>query len=221
MLWATTNYTARIAGFVRLGFAIIALAVIGASGLHAQSGRKETQSQDNAAPSANSRPTKDNKNDKELPTAFIVATAPPDHGPSIYASYYQRPNFEYHARGGCLVELKGIRGVKVVEDEDLDRWEARQTALSEDKAWVIWMELSWDKATSFNSAINLPINSSPFRLRYLLFEPGTGKIAASGYGNGVRQTWGTNPRRTTLEEQVQEAGRNIAYQVISELKGDR
>jgi hypothetical protein len=215
MLWTSTKYHKnKLANFARLGFAILFLYLIGASGWlsHAQSGRKETQSQDNAEPSKNSRTTKDNKKDKELPTAFIVATAPPTHDHSIAANYHQPPNFEYHARGGCLAELTSIRGAKVIEDEDLDRWEARQTALAEDKAWLIWMELRWDKPTA--------VNSTQFRLRYLLFEPGTGKIAASGYGNGIRQTWGTDPRRTTLEEQLREAGRDIANQVISDLKSN-
>jgi hypothetical protein len=214
-----TNQKEKFASFCRLGLAIVALWLIVGSGWlsHAQSGRKEKQqSQADTTSSTNSGSAKDSKKDKELPTTFIVATASPDLRESVgpYAGYAQPPtSFEYHARGGCLVELKSIPGVKVIEDEDVERWEARQTALTEDKAWLIWMELRWYKTSS--------INSAPFRLRYLLFEPGTGKIIASGYGNGIRKTWGTDPRRTTLEEQVREAGRDIAFQVMSELKSDQ
>lgn len=212
-----TNQKEKFARFCQTGLAIVALCLIVSSGWlsHAQSGRKEKQSQAVTASSTNSGTSKDNKKDKELPTTFIVATDAPDLRKSVgsYAGYAQPPtSFEYHARGGCLVELKSIPGVKVIEDEDVERWEARQTALTEDKAYLIWMELRWD-TTSY-------VNPTLFRLRYLLFEPGTGKIVASGYGNGIRKTWGTTPRRTTLEEQVREAGRDIAYQVISELKSD-
>ena len=110
-----------------------------------------------------------------------------------------------------MLELRSIPGAKVSEDEDVARWEARETALGEDKAWVVWMELRWDKTSS-------TYESTPFRLRYLLFEPRTGRIAASGVGKGVRQIWGTQPRYTSLEEQLREAGRDVADQVVSELR---
>ena len=96
-------------------------------------------------------------------------------------------------------------------DVDVERWEAREAALAEDKAWVIWMELRWDKISS-------TYDSTPFRLRYLLFEPGTGRVVASGVGKGTKETWGKQPRNTSLEEQVRQAGRDIAAQVASELK---
>lgn len=210
-----TNYKQKLANFCLFSFAILILLLMSASGWHlqAQSGRKERESQDNTAPSKITRTENKRNEPKELPKSFIVATASADLRHSPYAGYPQQQNFEYLARGGCLVELKGIPGVKVIEDEDVERWEARQTALAEDKAWLIWMELRWDTPTS--------ANHSPFRLRYLLFEPGTGRITASGYGSGIKRTWGTNQRPGSLEEQVRQAGRDIAYQVISELKGDK
>ena len=92
---------------------------------------------------------------------------------------------------------------------DVPRWEARETALGEDEAWVVWLELRWQQT--------ITRDATPFKLRYLLFEPRTGKIVASGYGRGVRQTWGRPLPRTSIEDQLRTAGRDIADQVVSEL----
>jgi hypothetical protein len=192
------------------GLVILTLCAMCASGsvLFAQSGRTVTP-----LPLRPQAGTND-KNDRVPSPAFIVVTSVPhrfqDYG--AHAGYSQPFNLEYHARGGCLLKLRSIPGARVSEDEDLGRWEARETALAEDKAWVIWMELRWDKTTS-------TFDPTPFRLRYLLFEPRTGRIAASGVGKGVRHTWGkSQSRSTSLAEQLREAGRDIAAQVMSELK---
>src|ERR1044071_588733 len=155
---------------------------------------------------------------KDSPHAFIIMTAAPgspspfDSDPNA-AYFYHPPGREAEAGGGCLNELRSVQGARVVQDEDVARWEAREAALGESDAWVIWMELRWDKATT--SAYD----PTPFRLRYLLFEPGTGRIVASGTGRGVKQTWGRSPsRRETLEEVVRRAGQDVAAQVLSELK---
>jgi hypothetical protein len=202
------------------GLGILTLCLMCASGstLFAQSGRSQTPTETSSPKSETTSPQspEPDKYEKKAPLpspAFIVVTNTPDRSQeNQYQSGYPQPNFEYLARSGCLLELRSIPGAKVAEDEDVPRWEARETALGEDKAWVIWMELRWDKASS-------TYDPTPFRLRYLLFEPRTGRIAASGVGNGVRQTWGRNQSRSTsLEEQLREAGRHIADQVLSELK---
>ncbi len=213
-----TRQKVNLAGLYQLGLAILTLSLIAASGWPslAQSGRSQPQPQEEPSASKALSRAQEPKKDRRLPAAFVVATAAPDHhlSPGFYPGYSLPTSSEYHVRGGCLNELKSIPGTKVIEDEDIERWEARQTALAEDKAWVIWMELKWETTTGSR-------DSSPFRLRYLLFEPGTAKIAASGYGNGVRKTWGSDPKRTTPEEQLREAGRDIARQVLSELGGER
>jgi len=191
---------------------VLTLCLMFAAGsVFAQSGRNQTQ-----AETASPKSPQVEKDDKKEPVpspAFIVVTSPPDKSEDnpYRASYSQSINFEHLARGGCLLELRSIPGAKVSEDEDVPRWEARETALAEDKAWVIWMELRWDKTST-------TYDSTPFRLRYLLFEPRTGRLAASGVGNGVKQTWGKPPQYGSLEEQLREAGRDIADQVVSELK---
>lgn len=193
---------------------VLTLCLLFASISLAQSGRNQTQSQVQTAPSTSPQAGRDDKKVPVAPLAFIVVTAAPDKFQQIgpQASYSQPLNLEYQARGGCLLELKNIPGAKVSEDEDVARWEARETALPEDKAWVIWMELRWDKTSS-------TYDPTPFRLRYLLFEPGTGRIVASGVGKGIKQTWGRpQARYTSLEEQLRQAGRDIADQVLSELK---
>lgn len=194
--------------------AVVTFCLIFASISLAQSGRNQTQSQAGTAPPGSSPAGSVDKKDQVPSPAFIVVTAAPDEFQQTRAfSGFSHPaSLEYQARGGCLLELKNIPGAKVSEDEDVALWEARETALAEDKAWVIWMELRWDKTIS-------TYDPTPFRLRYLLFEPGTGRIAASGVGKGVRQTWGRpQPRYTSLEEQLREAGRDVAAQVLSELK---
>ena len=92
---------------------------------------------------------------------------------------------------------------------DVPRWEARETALGEDEAWVVWLELRWQQTVTRDA--------TPFKLRYLLFEPRTGRIVSGGYGRGVRQTWGRPLPRTGIEDQLRAAGEDIADQVVSEL----
>jgi hypothetical protein len=188
---------------------LITLFVLGAAATFAvaQSGRKEAQT-----PSPQIPDNEKNRKGRELPTAFIVVTAEPDYA-AIAQEYvrYSSEGLEYHARGGCVVELKKIPGARVVEDEDVPRPEARDTAFTEVDAWVIWMELQWDKGTRAGSL--------PFKVRYLLFEPATGRMVASGYGNPVRQTWGRPKTRfSSPEELAREAGRDIADKVMWELE---
>jgi hypothetical protein len=182
----------------------------------AQSGRTPAPPAPATAQPNGSRPRQVNNNNtnqrRQLPPAFIVVTAPPDG--SQEASPYVPPGYgekdlEEIARGGCLVELKNLPGVKVVEDIGVARWEARETALGEDEAWVVWLELTWPQT--------ITRDTTSFKLRYLLFEPRTGRIVSSGYGRGVRQTWGRPLPRTDIADQLRNAGRDIADQVVSEL----
>jgi hypothetical protein len=180
----------------------------------AQSGRTPPPPDPSTPQPGDSRPRQVNNQRRELPSAFIVVTAPPDGSqetsPFVSSAYPPTTDFEEMARGGCLVALRNQGGVKrVVGDVDVPRWEARETALGEDEAWVVWVELRWQQ--------NITRDSPPFKLRYLLFEPRTGKIVSSGYGRGVRQTWGRPTPRTSIEEQLRTAGRDIADQVVSEL----
>lgn len=180
----------------------------------AQSGRTPRPPDPTTPPQGDSRPRQVNNKRRGPPPAFIVVTAPPDGSqetsPFVSSGYPPATDFEEMARGGCLVALRNLNGVKrVVGDADVPRWEARETALGEDEAWVVWLELKWQQ--------NVTRDAAPFRLRYLLFEPRTGKIVSSGYGRGVRQTWGRPTPRTSIEDQLLNAGRDIADQVVSEL----
>ena len=164
------------------GLSVLTLCLTCASGsfLFAQSGRKETQTE-TVSPKTPQAERGDQK-DRVPPTAFIVVTSIPDRSPYVdaYAGYWQPLNFEYQARGGCLLELKSIPGAKVSEDEDVPRFEAREIALAEDKAWVIWMELRWDQTIS-------TYDPTPFRLRYLLFEPGQEGLRQAGSATVLRR----------------------------------
>jgi hypothetical protein len=179
----------------------------------AQSGRAPAPPAPATPQTGVARPRQVNNNQPKLPPAFIVVTAPPDGSQetSPYVpGYAQTTDLEELARGGCLVELKNLPGVRVIEDIGVARWEARETALGEDEAWVVWLELKWTQTITRDAAA--------FKLRYLLFEPRTGKIVSSGYGRGVRQTWGRPLPRTSVEDQLRAAGRDIAEQVVSELR---
>jgi hypothetical protein len=185
----------------------------------AQSGRTPAPPDPAATQPTDSRPRQVNRNRfnqqrRELPPAFIVVTAPPDSSKET-APYvppgYGHLDFEEVARGACFVALRNQNGVKrVVADVNVPRWEARETAVGEDEAYVVWLELTWPQALARDAV-------SVFKLRYLLFEPRTGKIVSSGYGRGVRQTWGRPTPRTDLDEQLRNAGRDIADQIVSEL----
>ena len=180
----------------------------------AQSGRTPTPPDPATTQAGGARPRQVNNQRRELPSAFIVATAPPDGSietsPFLPSGYAPTTDFEEMARGACLVGLRNHNGVKrVVGDADVPRWEARETAQGEDEAWVVWLELKWQQT--------ITRDATAFKLRYLLLEPRTGRIVSSGYGRGVRQTWGRPTPRTSIEEQLRNAGRDIADQVVSEL----
>jgi hypothetical protein len=198
---ARRSLKSLFAGFF-ISIAILASTTLG------QSGRKSNQ---HPLPD-NSRAEKSKSKDQIPPFTFIVATAPSPYQDNNYQSGLSpQSNLEYLVRGGCVVELKNVPGVKVIEDEGVARYEAREMALSEDDAWIIWIEQRVEQA--FLSDSTLP------RLRYLLFEPRTGKIVASGNGMAYRSTWGKpTPRQVSWEDQAQNAGRDIAKQVLKELK---
>lgn len=179
-----------------------------------QSGRTPTTPDPSTPQPGGSRPRQVNNQRRELPSAFVVVTAPPDGSqetsPFVPSGYPTTTDFEEIARGSCLASLRNTQGVKrVVADVDVPRWEARDTALGEDEAWVVWLELRWQQ--------NITRDATAFRLRYVLLEPRTGKIVSSGYGRGVHQTWGRATPRTSIDEQLRNAGSDIADQVVSEL----
>lgn len=210
----TVNRVVTVIGLAALSLCLLCAASPPSA---AQSGRRQPPPEPAGDAPTISRPRRAGKQEPALPDSFIVATAFADdtRGADAQTSYTPPPGLESEARGGCVLELRRTPGMKVVEDEDVARWEAREAALAESRTWVVWMELRWDKTMT-------TYDPSPFRLRYLLFEPGTGRIVASGVGRGVRQTWGRPlPRPASLEEQVRQAGRNVAEQILSELRGGR
>lgn len=190
--------------------ALLSLCLVCAAAAHAQSGRTP------APPPGDTRPRQVKPPPQEQhPRAFIVASAPPDgsQAESAYVpTYAHNDDLEEIARGACLVALRNLPGVNVVEDVNVPRRLARETALSEGEAWVVWLELTWTTNTTRG---DLP----PFKLRYLLFEPRTGRMVSSGYGRGARQTWGRPaPRVFDVSEQLRNAGRDVADQVLSALR---
>ncbi|MCI0388160.1 MAG: hypothetical protein MOB07_05245 [Acidobacteria bacterium] len=52
----------------------------------------------------------------------------------------------------------------------------------------------------------------------MLLEPESGKTIGSGYGTPALWVWGMPDLRYSLEEQLREAGRNVASKVMAELQ---
>jgi hypothetical protein len=141
------------------------------------------------------------------PRAFLVVTSPPTR-PEV--GQPAKSDYESYVRGACLNELLRLKDVKVMEDENISGRGARELAQLETDAYVIWMELKWVAATQYDQ--------TPFRLRYLLLEPDSGKTIASGYGTPALWIWGLPHLRHSLDEQLQEAGRNVVSKVMAELQ---
>jgi len=189
LYWSLTTFLSLI-----LAFSLIA---------SAQSGRKSVLND----PKPASKTENDRENNRiQTPRAFLVVTSAP---PQPEKGQPARPDYEYQVRGACLNELQRIKGVKVMEDENISSREARELAQFETDTYVVWMELKWVGVTQYNQ--------TPFRLRYLLLEPDSGKTIASGYGTPALWVWGLPHLKYSLEEQLQEAGRNVAHRVMEEL----
>ncbi len=192
---------------------IICLVLLFAFTTLAQSGRqRETTDENKTVPTVKRGRLSISDANESQATSFIVATALPERIPkNLEYSYSRNLDLEYEARRAVSLELKKALSAKVIEDEDIERREARETAMSEDETWVVWIEIKWE-----NDANQLYATS--FRVRYLLFEPGTGKLKSSSFGVKTKQTWGTSQQQTSFEEQAREAGRSIADQIIDEFR---
>jgi hypothetical protein len=190
LYWSLTSFFCLILAFGSIAFA--------------QSGRKSVWNE----PKPASKTVFDGGNIGALTTrAFLVVTPAP---PRPEKGQPARPDYESYVRGACLNELLRMKDVKVMEDEKISSREARELAQLETHTYVIWMELKWVGATQYDQ--------TPFRLRYLLLEPDSGKTIASGYGTPALWIWGLPHLKYSLEEQLQEAGRNVASKVMMELR---
>jgi hypothetical protein len=147
---------------------------------------------------------RNNRTSAQLTFLIVTPTPPPPA-----ENQPQTPDYSHQIRGACMSELGRVRGVRSMEDEDISSREARDLAQIETDTYVVWMELKWVGTTQYSQ--------TPFRLRYLLLEPGSGKTLASGYGTPTLWVWGLPNKKYSLEEQIDGASRNVAAKVIAEL----
>lgn len=141
------------------------------------------------------------------PTFFVVTSYHDDSHPF---------ELEDFVRGACHSKLKSVPGVKIIENDDVSRWGAKELAFSaDDQTWVIWIELKFR---------NLAITNPDFlKVQYLLFESGSGKILSGGLVSTSAGSWQSRPPggwpgyHVDLQELARYAGHEIAEQVMGEL----
>ncbi|HNH82342.1 MAG TPA: hypothetical protein PL157_08195 [Acidobacteriota bacterium] len=144
---------------------------------------------------------------QSAPTFFVVTSYHDD--PQLFA-------LEDFVRGACHSKLKSVPGVKIIENDDVSRWEAKELAFSaDDQTWVIWIELKFR---------NVQITDPGFlKVQYLLYEPGSGKILSGGLVSTSAGSWQSRPPgswpgyHVDLRELARYAGHEIAEQVMGEL----
>jgi len=164
--------------------------------------RRNPDSSDSKPASTKDRDPRNNR----MSLTFLVVTPTPSQPDE---NQPQTPDYSHLIRGACMSELGRVTGVKTMEDEDISSREARELAQFETDTYVVWMELKWVVATQYSR--------TPFRLRYLLLEPGSGKTLASGYGTPALWVWGLPDKKYSLEEQLDGGSRDVAQKVLAEL----
>lgn len=173
-----------------------------------QSGRQRTPTTPtDPQPKSSSLPVTKNAPLRSAPTFFVVTSYHDDSHPF---------ELEDFVRGACHSKLKSVPGVKIIENDDVSRWGAKELAFSaDDQTWVIWIELKFR---------NLAITNPDFlKVQYLLFESGSGKILSGGLVSTSAGSWQSRPPggwpgyHVDLQELARYAGHEIAEQVMGEL----
>lgn len=142
--------------------------------------------------------------DKDSGKMILVSSNMPDlEIPMFYADT---------ARQGCVSEFRNqLKGLPVREERNQNRSDAIKSAKDDDKTYVVWIELLFDRmgAGSMNG----------LDLRYTIFEPKTGKVLGIGSGFPTQPGGLSAPPIGASRDQmyVDWAGRDIARQVIKRL----
>lgn len=161
-------------------YLIVALVAVSACAVHAQSGRRQPRTTPAApVPTPTPEPTPTPKQEKEDPgISFLVGI---DRSGS-FASY---PFSFYDAvLQGCSDRLSAHSSAKVSVIGELSRGEALKKAKAETTAYVVLLQLKQEAMSSSSS------NSyDQLEIEYVVFAPGTSKIATSGrsYPNANRK----------------------------------
>jgi hypothetical protein len=187
--------------------------VLCAVSVHAQSGRRQTKPPPAApVPTPTPEPTPiPKKDDKASELMFFVGV---DRG-SAFASF---PIVYYDAAlRGCADRLRAGSSAGVdVSERDVTRGEAIKKAESEEKTYVILLELKVDSMSR---------SYDDLELEFVVFAPTTAKVVTSGrtYLNGNRAgplVVGRTRRGTNslyLEQLLRKAGEDVANRILKAL----
>jgi hypothetical protein len=141
--------------------------------VQAQSGRRQSKVQPAAPiPTPTPEPTPKPKAEEKEPELIFLVGADRN---STY-DYYPYTFYDAVVRGCADVLRRGSSAAVDVSDRDLPRGEAIKKAKGNDKTYVVLLELS-GRSMSGN-----PSNGSydQIELEYVVFSPGTAKVATSG-----------------------------------------
>jgi len=190
---------------------IVLLIALCALSVQAQSGRRKTQPAPAAPiPTPTPEPTPVPKKEDKSDLLFFI-------GADRNTSYANYPFSYYDAVVlGCAKQLRAASSASVdITDKDLSRGEAIKKAKSEAKSYVVLLTLSLDSmARSYDDLI----------LEFVVFTPGTAKIATSGrsYPNANRKgpvIAGPTSRGSGLyrEQMLQRAGEDAGDRILKAL----
>jgi hypothetical protein len=200
---------------LNLIFVLLTFALLLGAMAHAQSGRKQKKADPQPPVQGVNRPELrtqpepevevEKPKEKEKGPGLMIATGMGDIDVPLY--------YTDIAREACLRELRDeLKTADLREARNQSRGEAMKTAKDDDRTYVVWMEVLYDRFGS--------VNSTGVDLRYTVFEPKTGKIAASGSGYPTQPTRGVPiPPIGASRAQVylDWMGRDVAQQVIRRL----
>ena len=191
------------------------LFVLSAGVTNAQSGRRQKTPEPAAPiPTPTPEPTPTPKSEQKEPEIFILVGADRNRSYDYYPS-----TFYDAALQGCAEALRNSSAGVDVTYGDLPRGEAIKRAKSNTKTYVVLLEL--DSQSMTRSPTNT--NYEDVDLMYVVFTPGTGKVATSGrtYQNvnskgpvaiGVPTVRGSNSalyREALFKRAGQDAGERI------------
>ncbi|MFN7624773.1 MAG: hypothetical protein ACK5RS_16680 [Acidobacteriota bacterium] len=200
---------------IRLTIPLIFLAARLSISVPGQSGRRQKRAESQPPvqgvnqPEARTPPeptiTPEEERPKEQGPGIIVMTGMPDAMVPIF--------FADIARQGCINEFRTIlRGAHDIrEARNQNRTDAIKVAREEDKYYVLWLEIEFDRLGTSMMGVDL---------RYTIYEPQTAKVAGVGNGFPVQPTSGSPvpPLGASRQQMLIDwAARDVARQVVKRL----
>ena len=204
-------------------FAVIAMAVAGAS--YAQSGRrppKRTKPAETVPPAKTETETAPSTGQPEKSAISLFVTR---YSSSIGDSGYYSPIVSK----GCAERLKKSSSFDVKEGREMNRKEASDYAQKSTDIYVVWLDIDVDTRYLNRRSSSQTLNDA-FRVRYALFEPGTGKAKTQGLIfqrpyqpriGGVGVPLPLPSSRSVIELSLQQAGEDAADRIISALNASK